>query len=170
MQAYLQQLERLKAALQIESDTAFSQVLAVSQGAISGAKKRGQIPHSWFFQVHEKTKVSIDWLYCGCGTMRQDDTSQLLQEPHNNAQSATFDTTVLCAKCIKLEDKLERVEEERRDLSNENRELSTENRRLWKENGDLRERCATLEERKVCCDSGENRIQNAGVRGQLGAA
>ncbi|WP_027188199.1 LexA family transcriptional regulator [Desulfovibrio cuneatus] len=65
MQDYEQQLERLKQALKVDSDTAFSQVMDISQGSVSGAKKRGQIPHSWFFQVAEKTGFSIDWLFWG---------------------------------------------------------------------------------------------------------
>ncbi len=45
-----------------------------------------------------------------------------------------------CARCAKLEDKLDTLEEERRDLT-------AENRKLWKENSELREKCARLEER-----------------------
>lgn len=143
MQAYLKQLERLKLALQIDSDTAFSQILDVSQGAVSGAKKRGQIPYSWFFTVHEKTGILIDWLYSGRGAMLPDD-------PVGEAgQQEVKMETVLnvprpCERCIKLESELDIEKAERRVLSNENR-------RLWKENGILRERCATLEERQKHC-------------------
>ena len=48
---------------------------------------------------------------------------------------------------MKLEEKLERVEEERRDLS-------LENRQLWRENGHLRERVAQLEGQLGKTDSG----------------
>ncbi|HEU6435829.1 MAG TPA: S24 family peptidase [Nitratidesulfovibrio sp.] len=67
MQDLENQLERLKKASGVESDTAFAQFLGISQGSISGAKKKGQLPHSWFFQVAEKTGASTDWLFFGRG-------------------------------------------------------------------------------------------------------
>ena len=47
----------------------------------------------------------------------------------------------VCARCAKLEAKLEKVE-------NQRDELAAENRKLWKENGGLKERCARLEPRQ----------------------
>lgn len=137
MQAYETQLERLKLALNVESDTAFSQLLDVSQGSVSGAKRRGQIPFAWFFQVAEKTGTSIDWLYSGRSPMRpatpvDEDQPQMadVQYPEKIEQNT-------CPRCVKMEKELSEEREERR-------ELARENRQLWKENAALREENATL--------------------------
>lgn len=55
-------------------------------------------------------------------------------------------TPLLCPGCVRLEEKLERLEEERR-------ELNAENRRLWKENSELNARAARLEEQQKKTDS-----------------
>ena len=64
-QATERQLQRLKQACGVESDTAFAQFMGISQGSVSGAKKKQQLPHSWFFQVAEKTGLPADWLFFG---------------------------------------------------------------------------------------------------------
>lgn len=145
MPLYLQQLERLKRALQVESDTAFSQILEVSQGAISGAKKREQLPHAWFFHVHEKTGVSIDWLYCGHGAMFPDATPAQAPSP---AADALPETSAPCPRCAKLETELDVEKSERRELSLENRQWAAKAEQLLRDNCELRVRCATLEEQQ----------------------
>lgn len=141
MQAHEQQLERLKQALNVNSDTAFSQILGVSQGSISGAKKRKQIPFAWFFQVAEKTNTSIDWLFSGHAPT-QDDKEQILEMPPQPActQLHEIDEQISRQQYEKLEKELAEEREERRDLARENRQL-------WKENAALREELATLKER-----------------------
>lgn len=99
MQDYEQQLERLKQALNVESDTAFSQYLEMSQGSVSGAKKREQIPHAWFFQVAEISNISVDWLYWGEGPMRR------RQDFENNQVESSEDPA-----CVQsLEDELRKA-------------------------------------------------------------
>lgn len=65
MQLFETQYERLKKAVNADSDTAFASFLGIKQGSISGAKDKKKIPLAWFFQVAEKTGLSIDFLYSG---------------------------------------------------------------------------------------------------------
>lgn len=65
MQPFDVQFERLKKAVNADSDTALASFLGISQGSISGAKLKKQIPPAWFFQIAEKTGFSIDFLYSG---------------------------------------------------------------------------------------------------------
>lgn len=69
--------------------------------------------------------------------MRPDDTPPSSQESAKPIEPPLES----CARCAKLEAKLDILEEERR-------ELAAENRKLWKENGELKERCARLEPRQ----------------------
>ena len=135
MQDYEKQLERLKLALNVESDTAFSQLLDMSQGSVSGAKKRGQIPHAWFFQVAERTGVSLDWLFKGEGPVRREsfspahmaqpseETTQMISGmkgkmalvenmlQQQNEHSANPKAVQACPQCMELYSKLERANE-----------------------------------------------------------
>ena len=54
-----------------------------------------------------------------------------------------------CARCLKLEEKLNRTELQRDDAVEQLRQIWDENRRLWRQNADLRERLARLEERFI---------------------
>ena len=103
MQDHDAQLERLKRALSVESDTAFSQILDISQGSVSGAKKRKQIPYAWFVQVAEKSNVSLDWLFFGTGAMRQGEAESHVNEALVAAQPIRLET---CSRCQKLENEL----------------------------------------------------------------
>lgn len=96
MQVIEEQLERLKKAVGVSSDTAFAQFMEMSQGSISGAKKKGQLPHAWFFYVSEKTGVSSDWLFFGTGSMHPGEQPDLQPESASN-------TPELCARCSGLE-------------------------------------------------------------------
>lgn len=149
MQAYEAQLKRLKQALNVDSDTAFSQILDVSQGSVSGAKKRGQIPHSWFFQVSEKTGYSIDWLFRGTDSMDSSETA-CPQKEQTLDEGPSHEGTAPCERCQRLEKKLDALEDERR-------ELSTENRQLLKEISELKLNALKLAHqldtaRKMCCE------------------
>lgn len=81
-------------------------------------------------------RINTDWLIFGRGPMR---SREEIPEPERNEQPAT--AAGECARCAKLEAKLDTLEEERR-------ELAAENRKLWKENGELKEKCARLEPRQ----------------------
>jgi hypothetical protein len=148
MQDYEQQLERLKKALGIESDTALAQVLAISQGSISGAKKRKQIPYAWFFQVAEKTDSSLDWLFRGVGSM-------LFTEKHEGMENFNNSEALQapCKRCLKLEEKLDRIELQRDELVDEIRQL-------WKENGELKDEIHELQARLSPSASDKQSLEN----------
>lgn len=55
----------MKKAVKADSDTAFACFLGISQGSVSGAKAQKKIPPAWFFQVADKTGLSVDFLYSG---------------------------------------------------------------------------------------------------------
>lgn len=113
----------------------FANQLGVSKAAIGSYERGVSAPGSNFIvSICSYFNVCFEWLLLGTGPKHLTDTPRQTQE-----------ITTSCIRCIKLEEKLELIEEERR-------ELSAENRKLWKENGELKERCATLEERqKTCC-------------------
>lgn len=60
-----QQLERLKQAAGVTTDTALASYLGIKQGSISGAKSRGRIPAKWFLNVAQKSGRSVEWLKNG---------------------------------------------------------------------------------------------------------
>lgn len=84
-------------------------------------------------------KVSPEWLIFGTGPKYSEDT-------HGNAQTELtvhdMQATEMRIRCAKLEEKLEKVE-------NQRDELAAENRKLWKENGELKEKCARIEPRQT---------------------
>lgn len=150
MQLFEAQIERLKKASGVDTDTAFAYFLGLRQGSISGAKKKKQIPHAWFFQVGEKTGVSTDWLFWGRGPMRISDardqdveakvkTEGSRESPPTSPEEGNFS---------KLERELELEREERRELAAENRRLYREKEEVLRELGELRATVARLEERK----------------------
>lgn len=137
MQAYEAQLERLKQALNVDSDTAFSQVLDISQGSVSGAKKRGQIPRAWFFYVFDKTKVSIDWLITGTGPMRLNDvvsdSQQAIGQPTVPIKAAGQ-----CPRCTDLERELEKKSQYIEEINKNLVEALQNSMLLTEKNGELR--------------------------------
>ena len=149
MQLFEAQFERLKKAAGVETDTAFASFLGLRQGSISGAKKKKQLPHAWFFQVAEKTGVSSDWLFWGRGEMSAPETPNQLP-----IQQTALPTSVAneCPRCTELEHELKQEREERRELAADNRrlyrekeQLLREKEELLRENGSLREKLARLE-------------------------
>jgi len=166
MQAHEVQLQRLKQALNVDSDTALSQVLEVSQGSVSGAKKRGQIPHSWFFQVAEKTGCSVDWLFRGTGEMHLAQDSEIPNE-QGTTDTPSHEGSALCERCQRLEKRLELVEDERRGASEKLVEALQANLALLTELGEQRVTNLKLAQqldtaRRMCSDY-EAAIKAAGV-------
>ena len=113
-------------------------------------------------QVCKKFNVSFAWLITGEGPMHPGEAPMHPGEaPQTLAPQAPAPKTppqapepagTMCARCAKLEEKLEMAEAERRELTAELREVNAENRRLSRENGELREEVGTLRERqKTCC-------------------
>lgn len=161
MQLFEAQFERLKKASGVETDTAFASFLGLRQGSISGAKKKKQLPHAWFFQVAEKTGVSSDWLFWGRGPMQLPSESELADELKGKVElsDAPLPTSSVGKNLAKLEHELDLEREERRELAAETRrlyrekenlhrekeQLLREKEELLRENGTLREKLARLE-------------------------
>lgn len=131
-------LLRLKNSLAAKSDSELGRMLGVSQQAVSNAKSNNKLPDSWVRIAAERYNLCTDWLFFGRGPMRPSDTSMGHPEAVKQPEIVISEP---CARCVKLEVKLEKVEEQRDSLMDENR-------KLWKENGELREKCARLEERQ----------------------
>lgn len=131
--AFEAKLKRLFIALGVHSDSELARALGITPPSVASAKQKRQMPIGWIEKTSGISNFSMDWLYYGRGPMRlgEDETAAGVSGEHVIPPYA-------CVRCMKLEEKLERVEEERRDLS-------LENRQLWRENGHLRERVAQLE-------------------------
>lgn len=131
-------LARLTEAAGVASSGALSGILGVSSQAVYDAKKKEKIPDSWIRIVAEQTGVSADWLFFGRGPMRPGEASPIEQD------AAPASGAALCGRCVKLEEKLEKMEQQRDELALENRQWAVKMEHVLRENGDLRERCATL--------------------------
>ena len=130
-------LSRLKKASDSTTDIELSKKMGLSKQAIADAKSKDSVPTSWIPKSAKLFNVTTDWLFFGRGPMRPNDTPIDHQEAIRQPETMVSEP---CARCAKLEGKLEKVEEQRDSLMEENR-------KLWKENGELREKCARLEER-----------------------
>lgn len=60
---------RLKQATSTTTDTDLATSLGITQGSISVAKKKLQVPSSWVTKISKTMGVSSDWLLYGTGTM-----------------------------------------------------------------------------------------------------
>ena len=129
--------ERIKLARGVLSQDAFSRALHISKGSLGFYERNENLPNSdVILKICSKTGVSLEWLLTGIGPMRQGEN-----EEGGIVHAVDEAGPEGCVRCKWLEERLDRIEEERR-------ELAAENRRLWKENAELRERCARFEERE----------------------
>ena len=143
--------ERLKLVRGFVSQDEFSKRLGVSKAAVGAYERNAQMPGSTFIiAICECYNIEPRWLLTGVGPMR----------PGAEAAHAASDTLPSpaalpgvveagCARCLKLEEKLNRTELQRDDAVEQLRQIWDENRRLWRQNADLRERLARLEERFI---------------------
>lgn len=116
---------------------AFAALIGVSKGSLGGYERDENLPNTDVaLKICRQTGFSVEWLLSGRGPMRADAAPRLRESGPPPETAPPY-----CARCLKLEEKLEKLEEERR-------ELNTENRRLWKENSDLNARVARLEEQQ----------------------
>ena len=116
---------------------AFAALIGVSKGSLGGYERDENLPNTDVaLKICRQTGFSVERLLSGRGPMRADAAPRLRESGPPPETAAPY-----CARCLKLEEKLEKLEEERR-------ELNTENRRLWKENSDLNARVARLEEQQ----------------------
>ncbi|WP_303174769.1 helix-turn-helix domain-containing protein [uncultured Desulfovibrio sp.] len=143
--------ERLKLVRGSVSQDEFSKRLGVSKAAVGAYERNAQMPGLTFIiAICECYNIEPRWLLTGVGPMR----------PGAEAAHAASDTLPSpaalpgvveagCARCLKLEEKLNRTELQRDDAVEQLRQIWDENRRLWRQNADLRERLARLEERFI---------------------
>lgn len=103
------------------SQAEFSIPLGISQNTLSRYEKDLRTPDAVFIdKLCKLHKISADWLMTGQEPMQTNAGSQ--PEPHASFPSAESP----CERCLKLEKRLEILEDERRELSAENRQLLKE--------------------------------------------
>lgn len=143
--------ERLKLVRGGASQDEFSKRLGVSKAAVGAYERNVQVPGSTFIiAVCERYNIEHRWLLTGEGAMRPGAEAA-------HAASDTLPSTAAlpgvveagCARCLKLEEKLNRTELQRDDAVEQLRRIWDENCQLWRQNADLRERLARLEERFI---------------------
>lgn len=143
--------ERLKLVRGSVSQDEFSKRLGVSKAAVGAYERNAQMPGSTFsIAVCDRYNIEPRWLLTGVGPMRSGaeaapGVSGAL--PSSAALSGAVEAG--CARCLKLEEKLNRTEHQRDDAVEQLRRTWDENRQLWRQNADLRERLARLEERFI---------------------
>lgn len=123
------------------SQTIFSEKIGITQNTLSRYERNQRVPDAQFIvDLCDSFNISTDWLLLGHGSMRPENTKSThsLPEYAPTPQAA-------CARCAKLEGKLEAADAERRELTAENRQLWRENGELKAENGELKARIARLE-------------------------
>ena len=123
-----------------ESRASFAKRIGIVENTLRNYEKSLSLPNSdvisSFYRV---LNVSPQWLILGNGPIYADDNQNVLDMREEPALTRKEENE--CPRCAKLEEKLEKVE-------NQRDELVEENRKLWKENGELKERCARLEPRQ----------------------
>lgn len=77
-------LRRMKSVLGVNSDGEIAKKFGVYRQTISQARKKGEVPHKWFFQTNSLTGCSIDWLKNG--------DSHTEGGANNNLESSTQST------------------------------------------------------------------------------
>ncbi len=132
--------ERIKSVRGSISQEAFSRELGISKGSLGFYERNENLPNTdVVLKICSKTGVRLEWLLTGDGPMR--DASGVSGNAAGDADDGMSEEQAACLRCLMLEKRLDRLEDERR-------ELAAENRLLWKENAGLRERCARFEERE----------------------
>lgn len=114
---------RIRLARGKTSQGAFAALIGVSKGSLGGYERDENLPNTDVaLKICQQTGFSVEWLISGRGPLRADAAPC----PHESGPpSEAKKAAPYCARCLKLEEKLEKLEEERR-------ELNTENRHLWK--------------------------------------
>ncbi len=107
--------ERIKSARGGMSQEAFSRELGISKGSLGFYERNENLPNTdVVLKICSKTGVSLEWLLTGEGPMhvRTDAGSEAADAVDETAEGA-------CLRCVRLEDRLDRLEEERRELSDD---------------------------------------------------
>lgn len=101
-----------------------AEALGISQASVSGAKRRGNIPDSWYPIIAEKYDVSMDWLRTGLGEMKRGTKFKTAKLPNpdmisgqvpteRSLQPKTAEALVNCLRCKQLAVDLEKERGER---------------------------------------------------------
>lgn len=61
-------LERMKASTGVNSNMDLARILNIQSQSIASAKRRGQIPPGWVYEIALKYNISTDWLFFGIGS------------------------------------------------------------------------------------------------------
>jgi len=64
-------MERLKAALDVTTETQLGRALGIMQESVAVARKRRQIPPRWLVEVFMRYGISCDWILSGEGSMKR---------------------------------------------------------------------------------------------------
>lgn len=156
---------RIRFARGALSQEVFAAKIGVSKGSLGGYERDENLPNSdTVLKICQETGVSVQWLLLGAGSPTVPQEEAVLPEkmpvggalPLPGVLGASAHAPMSrggitfvqnekmlqqeCARCRRLEERLERLEDERR-------ELSEENRRLWKENSLLNARLARVKAR-----------------------
>lgn len=133
--------ERLKLIRGALSQDDFSKQLGVSKAAVGAYERDAQIPGSTFIiSVCGHFHISHRWLLTGEGPMKDEEHAPDVPSQKPPHEPRTTPCTE-CARCQRLEAKLDKLEHQRD-------ELVAVNQQLLIQCGDLKARCAALEERQ----------------------
>lgn len=156
---------RIRFARGALSQEVFAAKIGVSKGSLGGYERDENLPNTdVVLKICHETGTSVQWLLLGEGppVVPEEQAVALGKQPTGSAlplpgilgvaaHAAMPQAGIAfvqngkmlhqeCARCRRLEERLERLEDERR-------ELSEENRQLWKENSLLTTRLARMKAR-----------------------
>jgi len=86
----LEIIERLKVCYSIKSDTDLNKVANLSNGTVTGWKKRNTIPYKEIYEASRSTGFSMDWILTGHGEA-QTDKIQVLPEKDDYCHISQYD-------------------------------------------------------------------------------
>lgn len=84
-------LDRLREASKVKSDVELAKTLGIKYQSVISARKRGQVPPGWIFDISSKFNISADWLYYGTGPKERGGTPP---EPQSNVVSCVDNTSI----------------------------------------------------------------------------
>lgn len=175
-------IERLIKAAGVKTATALADILGVTPQAVSSAKKKGKIPHTWVQLISERFNISMDLLLHGStlshhpkretesgpsfhhemkrfwnGTSGDDKALQATPLPAHVTEEIFF----LSRRLVEAQDEIRSLTEIKHKLEMAIQKLRHEKERLIKENRQLREQIRIL-----VAEGGSGGFRNS-ARGKL---
>lgn len=83
-------IERLKVSYNVKSDTDLNKAADITNGVITGWRKRGTIPYKEVYEASRTTGYSMDWILTGQGTPKTDKI-QVTSEDNNYCHISQYD-------------------------------------------------------------------------------